>query len=174
MLKNVSANSFALTSRLSCLPSAAGPVGQGLREHPVLGSSSPALLPCTVHPWHLWAQLSFLLAGNESKRGLDPRLFRDLPAASAPSGCVPACIPAIWQLLPAGPVHPPACLGWRKWEQAGISPRHLLRGPECRVQGPPSALELGGWSPCTLLACRAPPEGPPPPDLPLLRVFSHV
>lgn len=59
----------------------------------------------------------------KSERGLDPRLFRDLPAASTPSGCVPACIPAIWQLSPAGPVHPPACLGRRKWEQADISPQ---------------------------------------------------
>lgn len=100
----------------------------------------------------------------KSKRGLDPRLFRDAPAASAPSGCVPACIPAIWQFSPAGPVHPPACLGRRKWEQSGISPQASPRRP--RGWGPRSPLCPGGRedrSPCALLGCGAPPGGAPLP-----------
>lgn len=78
----------------------------------------------------------------KSKRGLDPRLFTDLLAASTPLGCVPACIPAIWQLSPAGPVHPPGCLGRRKWEQAGISPQASPQWP--RAWGPGFPLGPGG------------------------------
>lgn len=44
-LKNVFANSFALTSRFSHLPSPAAPAGQGLREHPAPEGSSPWLVP---------------------------------------------------------------------------------------------------------------------------------
>lgn len=44
-LKNVFANSFALTSWLSHLPSLAAPAGQGFREHPVPEGSSPWLVP---------------------------------------------------------------------------------------------------------------------------------
>lgn len=181
-LKNVFANSFALTSRLSHLLSPAAPAGQGLRAHPAPRGSSPRLLPelpqpRPLGPRCLWPQLSFVLTGNEKQEeGVGSEALQGSPGCQRSLGCVPACIPAIWHWSPAGPVHPPACLGRRKWELAGTSPpstSSVAPSLGCRVTPLP-------WGP----AGRAGPPVPPwhagpllassPTDLPRLRVFSHV
>lgn len=133
-----------------------------------------ARTPHTLPPGISVPSSALCLLKTKNERGLDPRLFRDLPTASTPSGCVPACIPAIWQSSPAGPVHPPACLGCGSGSRQVFSPRHPLGDPERGVSGSPSALRVGGQVPQSPVGLQGPSQRGSSTDLPLLRVFSHV
>lgn len=164
MLKNVFANSFALTSRLSHLPSAAARAGQGLRAHPGPKGSSPWPWPghhtlCPLGPcWHLCPQLSFVLAGNEKGEEVGSEALQGCTACQpsvSPSGCVPALHPGNLAIRPCRSC--PSCPACGSVSRQGFPPRHP------GVWDPPLPRGWEGRAPRAPLGCRAPPEGVPPP-----------
>lgn len=166
-LKNVFANSFALTSRLSHLPSPAAPTGQGLRAHPVPEGSSPCLwpghhTPCPLGPWwYLCPQLSFVLAGNEKREEVGSKALQGSTACQHSLGMRARLHPGNLAIEPCRSCPSARVLGLRKRQQAGISPQASPWRPRA-------------WGPGTPLCPEGGRAGPPEPRWvagPLLKGF---
>lgn len=168
-LKNVFANSFALTSRLSHLPSAAARAGQGLRAHPGPEGSSPWPWPghqrlCPLGPcWHLCPQLSFVLAGNEKGEEV---------GSEALQGCT-ACQPSLSPSLSLGMC---ACPASRQFGNPALQVLSILPGLwKCEQAGisPQASLSQGSGTPLCPKGGRAGPPEPLWAAGPLLKGFLH-
>lgn len=174
-LKNVFTNSFALTSRLCHLPSAAAPAGQGPREHPApQGSSRGCCAPSPCRPWYLCSQLSFVLAGNEKQGGVGSK------ALQGSAGCQHS-LGMRARLHPSNLATEPC----RSCPSTHVQASGSGSGQVFPPRELPAAPSAGCWVP--LLPWGSLRAGPPAPDrdawpllggspagLPLLRVFSHV